>query len=73
MAMGPYSTPLLENNVHIVCTSIEDNGDHWNRTHFIFLESNNHGSLINPSSRKQCSSTRNRDIDHQVQIYFVLA
>ena len=27
-AMGPYSTPLLENNVHIVCTSIEDNGDH---------------------------------------------
>ena len=35
-AMGPYSTPLLENNVHIVCTSIEDNGDHWNRMHLIF-------------------------------------
>ena len=31
-------------------------------------EGNGHGSLINSSSRKQCSSTRNRDIDHQVQI-----
>ena len=52
----------------MVCTSIEDTGDHWNRTHLIFLESNGHGSLINSFSRKQCSSTRNREIDHQVQI-----
>ena len=38
----------------IVCTNIENTGDHWNRTHLIFLESNGHGSLNNSSSRKQC-------------------
>ena len=27
----------------MVCTSIEDTGDHWNRTHLIFLESNGLG------------------------------
>ena len=40
-------------------------------TECTFLESNGHGSLINSSSRKQCFSTRNIDIDLQVQIWFV--